>query len=265
MKNANLLTLVAAVLFVMASVSNLHAQEFVVDPGRLPGPDASWDGARPEPLKREALASPGNVAPIPTVNGQTEGARFIASLPAAERSALLRDTYVLIPSTSDMESAQGDDDSVKGFIRALAIFEQPKQTAMNLMFEPEKLALFLSDLDAAKTVRREDGLGELTKFSVAFLWWDIDFWIQHWFYPELGRYEWFIDKKHFENDIEFNAGFWQLYALDATRTVGEYGVQVDTGIPIPRRMFERIQRRAIPGALDQFQKYINSNGTYRKD
>jgi hypothetical protein len=46
--------------------------------------------------------------------------------------------------------------------------------------------------------------------------------------------------------------------------VGEYGIQVDTGIPIPRRLMRHIQERRIPEAMREFQRYINSNGTFRK-
>lgn len=250
----------------MASVGLVWAQASLPYIPALPGPIAeAWK--RPAPLLVPPLASPATtIATLQT--GRTEGEAYLATLSPAEREALLRDGVFMVQAEDpDSPSATGEGDSaaIKGYIRAVALFQQPKQRTLELMLEPANLALFLEELDGAETVLRIPELGELTKFTIEFLWLDIDFWIQHWFYPELSRYEWYLDTVNFDNDIDGNRGFWQLYALDATRTIGEYGVMVDTGIPIPRRWFERIQRRQIPEAMAQFQAYIDSNGTYRKD
>ncbi|RMF12203.1 MAG: SRPBCC family protein [Candidatus Dadabacteria bacterium] len=224
-------------------------QATVVVP-RLQGPLAPWQ--RPEPVTRPTLARP------VTVNAG-EGQAFLKRLSEDERTKLLREGVVLRQDARS-QNRDADTSAISGYIRALAIFHQPKPLVYELMTQPSRLAEFLDDLDASETVRREEPLGELTKFTIEFLWIDIDFWIQHWFYPELSRYEWWLDTEHYDNDIDGNRGYWQLYALDATTTVGEYGVYVDTGIPIPRRWFERIQRRQIPAAMRQFQAFIDAGG-----
>jgi len=248
-------------LIAVSGISSVGYTSFAcaAEPTYFPGIDTTqWQ--RPAPLIRPEYARPVSNTKI---DGRYEGELFLASLPAEQRKTLLRDGSVLY-GEDDKPASKSKDGGIKGFIKAVAIFNQPKQDTLALMTQPQKLVLFLDSLDKAQTVSRND-VGEITQFSVDFLWWEIDFWIQHWFYPELSRYDWYLDTKNFDNEIDGNKGFWQLYALDENRTVGEYGVYVDTGIPIPRRMFERIQRREIPKALDDFRKFIDSNGTYRKD
>lgn len=232
----------------------------------LPGKDATtWQ--RPDPIARNIFwhestaASQTTAAAVRMIKGQTEGQAYIAHLPKDQQDTLLKETVVLYGEDQEQKEEKG----IKGYIRAVVIFDQNVETCMELMFEPVRESDYLAELDDTETVTRVDNVGELTKFTIEFLWWDIDFWLQHWFYPEEQRFEWYLDEKNFENDIGGNKGFWQLYALNDTQTVGEYGVYIDTGFPIPRRMFERIQRRQIPEAMRQFQRFINSNGTYKKD
>lgn len=223
---------------------------------------------RPKPLAVGKNASPVSAGAEPRFGGKTEGQVYLESLPAEERAVVLRDKIYLLPETSvDSPSAQQDGDSaaIRGFIRSVVIFEQPKQRVIKHMYQPNTLASFLPRLDRSQTVRRVGDEAELVKFTVEFLFWDIDFWIQHWFYPEISRYEWFLDTKNYENDIEANRGYWQVWALNDRETIGEYGVEVDTGIPIPRNMYKRIQRREIPEAMAAFKKFIDTDGQYRKD
>jgi len=233
---------------------------------RLFGPDVTtWQ--RPAPLMVAAFASPRKKVAPEGSEQPTEGQRFLQTLTVEEREILQKDRIFLLQQEDpDSPSRRGTGSApVKGFIRAVAIFDQPKERVIELMFEPGNQDLFLSDLDRAEPVARKTDVGELTRFSIDFWFWDIDFWIQHWFYPEWSRVEWFLDTDHFDSDIDGNTGYWQVYALSDTQSVGEYGITVDTGIPFPRRWMERIQRRRIPGAMKQFLRYINSNGTYRKD
>lgn len=251
----------AAAVFLSAAAASLPPM-----PERpYPGPDtAAW--VRPLPIHAPALATPATSGG-PAGEGPTEGEVYLGTLAPEVREILLRDgVYLIQGEDPDSPSAKGGAPAaaIKGYIRALALFRQPKERTLSLMLEPGKLAWFLEDLHGSRTVARVPDVGELTKFTVKFLWIDVSFWVQHWFYPEISRYEWYMDTVNFKNDIRDNRGYWQLYALDGGRTVGEYGIVVHTGIPIPRSWFERIQRRRIPGAMEQFQRYIDSGGVYRK-
>ncbi len=223
----------------------------------LPGANVdNWH--RPAPIAgRVVLAT----------DDRTEGQVYLDRLPAEERQILMTEGVILVQQEDpDSPSAGSNEDAaVRGYIRAMVIFDQPISRATELMFQPERLADFLEELDDAETIARQDGVGELTKFTIEFLWIDIEFHIQHWFFPDLNRYEWYLDNVHFENDIDGNKGYWQMYQLDDRRTIGEYGVQVDTGIPLPRKWIERIQRRKIPDAMNQFRRFIDSGGQYNKD
>jgi len=230
-----------------------------------PGLDtAAWE--RPDPIYAPAQATPAASRPA-DATGPSEGDLYLQTLAPEVRETLLRDrVYLIAGEDPDSPSAEGSGPAaaIKGYIRALALFNRPKERTLELMLEPGKLAWFLDDLYDSEAVARDPDLGELTRFTIKFLWIDVSFWVQHWFYPEISRYEWYIDTENFRNGIRDNRGYWQLYALDDERTIGEYGIVVDTGIPIPRSWVERIQRRRIPGAMAQFHRYIDSDGAYRK-
>ena len=218
----NVLFLVCALLMGSGVTSG---EAVAAEPTYFPGQDTSqW--VLPPPLVRPEFARPISNSKI---NGVYEGELYLAKLPADQRETVLKEGALLY-GEEDEDSKKSKDGGIKGYIRAVAIFDQPKARTLELMTEPSKLALFLESLDGSVTVARSE-VGEISKFSVGFLWWDIDFWIQHWFYPELSRYDWYMDTKNFDNEIDGNKGFWQLYALDDKRTIGEYGVYVDTGIP----------------------------------
>lgn len=228
-----------------------------------------WADVRPKPLAVGKNATAVDQGTEPKFNGKTEGQVYLDSLPADERNVVLRDKIYLLPETNSDSPSNATDEggsaAIRGFIRSVVIFEQPKPTVIKYMFQPSTLATFLPRLDRSETVKKVGSEAELVKFTVGFLFWDIDFWVQHWFYPEISRYEWFLDKQNYDNDIEATRGYWQVWALNNRQSIGEYGVEVDTGIPIPRNMYKRIQRREIPEAMLAFKKYIDTNGAYRKD
>lgn len=240
-----------------ASAADLHQRLFGADV-------RTWQ--RPPPLAIPAPASTKTPASPEAATQPAEGQRFIETLEAEERDVLLKERFYLLAG-EDRDSPsrkRSGDAAVKGFVRALVIFDQPKNRVMELICATEKQASFLKDLDRSESLARQTDVGELTKFTIDIWFWHIDYWVQHWFYPECGRVEWFLDTEHFDNDIKGMAGFWQLYALSDKQSVAEYGIAVETGIPVPRSWKDAIQRRRIPGAMKQFIRYIDSNGEYRK-
>ena len=75
--------------------------------------------------------------------------------------------------------------------------------------------------------------------------------------------EWALDPAY-DNDVKVASGFWQVFALDEKTSVGEYGTVVDIGLPVPDALQGYLTRKDLPAALDAFQKYIESGGTWRR-
>jgi hypothetical protein len=210
---------------------------------------------RPEPKAIGEWASP--VTTTQVVDGKTEGQRFLDSLPAELRAELERDKQVLL------KDDHSTGDAFAGYIRAVALFEGPKDRVYELIVEPTKQPLYLPRLTGAEAVDVQQN-GELIEFNLRVLMVRIQFYTQHWFYPEYSRVEWFLDHDR-NNGIAEQEGYWQLYAVNENLTVGEYGTLVNTGVAVPRRIQEMLARRDIPSALTAFRSYIDSDGTFRRD
>ncbi len=211
--------------------------------------------ARPAPQPQTSLASP--VTETATKDGKTEGQLYLDTLSPELRKELEKEGQVLLGEQAETEGSYG------GLIKAVAIFTLPKNKVWELTTDPSKQVLFLPRLTESKTVERPEN-GELTKFQLKVMWQRIDFRVRHWFYPEIARIEWELDKEY-DNDIAGQIGFWQFYQLDENTTIGEYGTRVDTGISVPKFIQDFFAKQDIPDAMTQFRKYVNSKGTYRRD
>lgn len=209
---------------------------------------------RPEPQERHRLASA--ITDVTMIEGETEGAVYLASLDPDFRAKLMKEGQVL------MSEDQTTEDSYAGYIRAVAIFHTSKERAYELITEPSMQPEYLPRLVEAESMH-PTVVGEVTRFHLRVMFNNIHFNVRHWYYPELSRIEWYLDKDY-ENDIKDQEGYWQLFAVNDELTVAEYGTRVDTGIAVPRRVQDFFARRDIPSALEAFRAYLDSNGEYRR-
>lgn len=215
---------------------------------------------RPAPTEIGRFAHP--VTINGEVGGQPTGAAFLGTLSPDVREELKRERRVLLG-----EQKETEDGSYSGLIKAVALFEQPKQRVWELIVDTAMQEEYLPRLDDAEAVW-SSAFGELTEFSLGVLWMDVEYRTQHWFYPEYSRVEWSLwddPEEEWENDIAHQVGFWQLYYLTPNLTIGEYGTKVDTGVAVPQRLQDFFAKKDIPKALEAFQRYIDSDGSWRRD
>lgn len=209
---------------------------------------------RPPPTEQPRFAHPITVQG--TVEGRSAGMAFIAGLDPALQQRLRRDKMVLLDET---DSTKG---SYAGLIRAVVLFNQPKQQVYDLIRKFERQVEYLPRLTES-TIVWQNEYGTLMQFAVKVLWVQLQFQTQHWLYPELSRVEWALNPDH-DNGIAQQIGFWQLYSAGDNYTVAEYGTRVDTGVAVPQRIQEFLARRDIPDALDHFKKHIDSGGVWQR-
>lgn len=191
-----------------------------------------------------------------STNGAFPGKAYYDALPADQRRQLDKQGQVLLGDDKSTDS------SMSGYIRAVAIFKQPKQRVFEMMAQPEMQALYLPHVESSTPASKVQN-GELTDFDLKFLLSHVRIHVWHWFYPEQSRIEWWLDKSQ-KNDIKSQEGYWQLFALTPTTTIGEYGTRIETGIAVPKWLADVFARNDIPGALIAFRRYMDSNGTWRK-
>ena len=211
------------------------------------------DQSRPPQHGHSPLAT--DVTTVSTA-GAFPGQAYYQSLPAEQRRQLDKDGQVLLGDDKSTDS------SMAGYIRAVAIFKQPKQRVFEMMSQPEMQALYLPHVVSSTPAARPAN-GELTDFDLKFVLSHFRFHVWHWFYPEQSRIEWWLDKSQ-KNDIKAQEGYWQLFALSPTTTIGEYGTRIDTDIAVPKWLADIFARSDIPNALIAFRRYMDSNGTWRK-
>lgn len=212
-------------------------------------------GERPSSKGKSALAS--STTTVKKEGEEFAGAAYFKSLPADLQAKLLKEDQVLLAEDKTT------DDNYAGYIKAVAIFKQPKKRAWELMIEPTKQVQFLPRLTGATAAERPAN-GELVDFQLKVLFSTYKFRVQHWFYPEQSRIEWLLDKS-VKNDIKSQEGYWQLFELDENRTIGEYGTRVETGIAAPKFLQDIFARKDIPKALTGMRKFVDSNGTYKRE
>ena len=217
---------------------------------------AQAEPVRPEPKSVGKMASPVSTANI--VGGKTEGQAYFDALPLELQRTLLKEGQSLMGEQKETESG-----SYAGYIKAVAIFKQPKARTYELIIHPTLQPLYLPRLTGAKAVD-DPPFGELVEFKLKVLFSSFKFYTRHWFYPEYARIEWALDSKK-KSDIALQEGYWQLYKLDDNTTIGEYGTRVDTGVAVPAFVQNFLARKDIPKALTAFRKYIDSDGKYRRD
>jgi hypothetical protein len=212
------------------------------------------DLTRPPAKGSSPLASSVAVAKY---DGESPGAAYLRALPADERRELDKKGQVLLEDDKSTDSGFG------GYIRAVAIFHQPKKRVFELMAAPDQQSLFMPHVESSNPAQRPAN-GQLTDFTLKVMLSHFRFHTMHWFYPETSRLEWWLDTSQ-KNDIAAQEGYWQLFELTPDTTVGEYGTKIDTGIHVPRWLQNVFARGDIPDALTAFRKYMDSNGTWRKD
>jgi hypothetical protein len=215
----------------------------------------AWAGERPAAKGMSPLSSP--VTTTRKDEGRFAGLAYFKSLPEDQRKELSAKGHILL---SEDKSGAG---TFSGYIRAVAIFKQPKKRVFELMHEPTKQALYLPHLVSATTQTLAPN-GELVEFAIKVMMSTYHYHTQHWFYPEQSRVEWTLDSAS-KNDIKVQDGYWQLFELSDGATIGEYGTRIETGLAVPKFVQDIFARDDIPKAMLAMRKYIDSNGTFRRE
>lgn len=143
------------------------------------------------------------------------GAKYVARLPDEVRKALEKKGHALL------EQRSGKDD---GLIRAVIVFERPRSEVFAVLTQPSQQKSYLPNVKKSELVGARTAEGEAEDIEVSFLF-TFKFRTQHWYYPELYRMEWALDESA-PGSLSAQSGYFQLYALDESTTIAEYGTRV---------------------------------------
>lgn len=180
-------------------------------------------------------------------DGMTPGARFLATLPPPARELLRKEGRVVLD-----QKAKDD-----GLVRAVIRFERSPEEVFAIITKPSQQSRYLTHVSESKTVGGRTAEGESVDMEVAFLFVNLTYRIQHWFYPEAQRMEWSLDPTG-DNGLADQAGFFQLYALDEKTTIAEYGTRViakDGFLDFIRGLGER---GGVAEALTSLRRHVHT-------
>lgn len=183
--------------------------------------------------------------------GVFDGPAILAGLPPDLRERLLEQRVVLAGH------AESSTQSVQGFV----IFEQPVERVFQLLSQTARQREYRPELEALETVARlDDGTIEEHRIRILFL--GVRYRLRNHQDAAQRRIAWELDPG-FENELQRVEGFWQLYALDARRTLGAFATTVEVGSGIPSFLQDYLTRKNLPGTLERCRRWVDSGGRAR--
>lgn len=208
-----------------------------------------------KPIFRPTGVAARGIDSAPLLDGKSyESDAIIATLSKTDRASLMKSQFFIYDNDSNFEGLE-DSERFSGFLRALILLDVDKKTVFTKTLTPSKMDEYIQRVTKAETVLKNKQ-GELTEFRVEFLVLAWEVWTQHWFYPEQSRINWCIDQEHYENDAQEFCGYWQFYHMPDGRTLAEYGLKLETNLPIPQSWVQQIQRLELPKTAWAYKKYV---------
>jgi hypothetical protein len=147
------------------------------------------------------------------------------------------------------------------YIGALVLFDQSIDKAHHLLSQTERQHEYLPELKRADIIRR-DGSVVINEHHVRVMFIGLSYRIRTQSDFDSGRIWWVLDPTH-DNDLDVLEGYWELYKIDDSRTLGRFKTRVVLGPLIPRFIQNAATRRNVPRVVERARRWVNSEGAYR--
>ncbi len=147
------------------------------------------------------------------------------------------------------------------YIGALVLFDQPLGHVLHLLSQTERQSEFLPELKLVKTIHRDDA-SVLDEHQVRILFIRLDYRLRTEFDLKAARIHWKLDPTH-DNDLALLEGYWELYEMGESRTLGIFGTRVVLSSALPAFIQRAATRRNVSRVVEQMRLWVNSNGSYR--
>jgi hypothetical protein len=145
-----------------------------------------------------------------------------------------------------------------GMLLAFVIFEQPRARVLELLGQTWRQAEFRPELRSIETVARHpDGTTDEHRLRILFV--EVVYRLRYHTDREAARIAWALDPA-FDNDLARVDGFWDLYELEASRTLGRFGTAIDVGPVLPPFLQDMATRRNLPRTLERCRRWVDADG-----
>jgi len=150
--------------------------------------------------------------------------------------------------------ADASTQTAQGFV----IFEQPVERVYRLLSQTTRQREYRPELETIETVRPlEDGSIDEHHLKIMFI--GIRYRLRNHWDPAHRRISWELDPE-FENDLRRVDGSWELFALDASRTLGVLTTKVEVAAGMPSFLQDYVTRKNLPGTLERCRHWVDADG-----
>jgi hypothetical protein len=219
--------------------------------GATPPVAAVVPATLPEPHLPEAPApapAPPQSAPAPPQSGWA----LLRAEPPALVAALLEEKIVLL------DGPRGPHKHGGGMSHAYVVFEQPAARAFELLADTARQGEYREEIDRLETVARlPDGC--IDEHAIRILFVELVYRLRYHVDPVARRIAWQLDAT-FENPLGGIDGFWEIYELGPSRSLGRFGTSVDVGSALPAWLEEAVTRKNLPNTLEGCRRWVDAGG-----
>ncbi len=182
-----------------------------------------------------------------------EPSTSLPSFPEATLKAMREDGVALF---SGQEAGAGTR-----YIKALVLFDASADETMKLLTQTARQVEYLPLLKRA-TVLEHQSHENVEKHEVKAGLFTVVYQMRH-HWNMSTRQIWWCLNANADNDLKVARGYWRIYPLDSTQSIGEYGTHVDVGTAVPQFLQDFAVRKDVPKALNNQRLWVNSGGTFK--
>jgi hypothetical protein len=143
-------------------------------------------------------------------------------------------------------------------VRAYVLFDRPVDRVYALLSETARQGEFRSELGGLATVARLPD-GHVDEQHIRILFADVSYRLRYRLDPERRRILWRLDPGS-EGRMRRVEGSWELYEMDADRTLGRFATLVDVGDALPAFVEEAVTRKTLPRTLERCRRWVDADG-----
>jgi hypothetical protein len=147
------------------------------------------------------------------------------------------------------------------FEQAYVVFERPVDRVYELLSATSRQAEYRSDLASLATVARTPD-GQIDEHRIRIVFVKVTYRLRYHLDPERMRISWELDPD-FDSPMRRVEGYWELYEMDASRTLGRFATAVDVSEALPEFLEEAVTRRTLRGTLERCRGWVNHDGEER--
>jgi hypothetical protein len=143
-------------------------------------------------------------------------------------------------------------------VRAYVLFERPVERVYELLSATSRQAEFRSELASLERVARTSD-GQIDEHHIRIVFVELSYRLRYRLDPERRRIAWELDPE-FASAMRRVEGYWELYEMDPSRTLGRFATAVDVSEALPRFLEEAITRKTLPRTLERCRRWVNADG-----